>query len=166
MNRPDVRSDDRLMRAARRREWQGSAVAWGAAVLPWLRAGLSMAVFAAPFYVVGTLAAGLAGVALMIEKPDAARRSLSVASVAFVAGLPVSVGGTISIGPVSPSFPGWAMLMAHVMLGIIPIAAALAAHALSASAVDYRRQEWGRQQSSRPSYGTRRRASDSPNAPD
>jgi hypothetical protein len=167
MNHPVIRPDDGFVRAARRREWQGSAAAWCAAALPWVRpAGLAMTVFAAPFYVVGTLAAGIAGVALMIEKPEAARRSLSVAAVAFIAGLPVGVGGTISIGPVSPSFPGWAMLMAHVMLGIIPIAAALAAHALSASAVDYRRQEWGRQQSSRPSYGTRRRASDSPNAPD
>jgi len=162
MNQPVVRSDDRPLRAARRREWQGCAVAWGAAVLPWLRAGLSMTVFAAPFYVVGTLAAGVAGVALMIEKPEAARGSLSVAVVAFVAGLPVSVGGTISIGPVSPSFPGWAMLVAYVMLGVIPIAAALAAHALSGSAVDYRRREWGRQQFSRPSYGTRRTTGEPP----
>jgi hypothetical protein len=163
MNHPVIRPDDGLVRAARRREWQGSATAWGAAVLPWLRAGLSMAVFAAPFYVVGTLAAGIAGVALMVEKPEAARRSLSVAAVAFIAGLPVGVGGTISIGPVSPSFPGWAMLVAYVMLGAIPIAAALAAHALSGSAVDYRRQEWGRRQANRPVYGTGRRVSDSPN---
>jgi hypothetical protein len=164
MNHPVIRPDDGLVRAARRREWQGSAAAWCAAALPWVRpAGLAMTVFAAPFYVVGTLAAGIAGVALMIEKPEAARRSLSVAAVAFIAGLPVGVGGTISIGPVSPSFPGWAMLVAYVMLGAIPIAAALAAHALSGSAVDYRRQEWGRRQASRLSYGTRRRVSDSPN---
>jgi hypothetical protein len=120
-----------------------------------------MTVFAAPFYVVGTLAAGIAGIAFIIEKPEPARRLLSVAVVAFIAGLPVGVGGVISIGPVSPSFPGWAMLVAQVMLGAIPIAAALAAHALGAAAVDYRWQEWGRQWSNRPVYG-RRRPTDNP----
>jgi len=120
-----------------------------------------MTVFAAPFYVVGSIAAGVAGIAFMIERPEPARRLLSVAAVAFIAGLPVGVGGAISIGPVSPSFPGWAMLMAELILGLVPILLALAAYALGAAAIDYRRQEWGRQQSNRPVYG-RRRPTDNP----
>ncbi|GBE21689.1 MAG TPA: hypothetical protein ENH00_15095 [Actinobacteria bacterium] len=154
MNPPTI-PDSGFLPAARRREWWAAATAWGALAVVWVNP-LPMSVFAAPFLIVGSAAAGIAGTALMLHKPEPARRSLSIAAVGFIAGLPVNLASAISINPVSPSFRGWTMVMAGLLLGITPVLLALTAHVLSATAVDYRRKEWGRQQSARPVYDNRR----------
>jgi hypothetical protein len=151
---PVIRPDSGLLRTARRREWQAWAIAWIAAGVVWIRPA---SVFAVPFYAVGTLAAVASGTALAFHRPEPARRSLSIAVVAFIAGLPVNIAGAININPSGPGGFDAPVAIAGFFVGAVPLVLALAAYMLTASAIDNRREEWGRQRFYAESSRLRRR---------
>lgn len=142
-----------LLAMARKQEWWAAGAGSLAVCAVWVDPFgryelLPMNWFAGVFYVVGSVAVGVAAVLLMLHTAEAGRKWLAAGIVAFTAAVPPYLATSFSVFPV-PTFRGAAVMLIGAIFALVPIAFAAVAYGLAGAASDKRREEWGRQYAAR-----------------